>query len=97
LAPVAALFHISCAVYVPRGSALVPRMKALPGLAPAAAGSPGLLEKDAPAAEALRQRVTERLRGVLGIVARVTLKAPGTLPRSEGGKLRRVVDERPKE
>jgi len=66
-------------------------------VAPAAAGSPGLLEKDAPAAEALRQRVTERLRGVLGIVARVTLKAPGTLPRSEGGKLRRVVDERPKE
>jgi phenylacetate-coenzyme A ligase PaaK-like adenylate-forming protein len=27
----------------------------------------------------------------------VTLQAPGALPRSEGGKLRRVVDERPKD
>ncbi|HEV2440607.1 MAG TPA: phenylacetate--CoA ligase [bacterium] len=61
-----------------------------------AAGSPGILEQDAAAAEALRQRVAERLRGVLGIAAGVTLKAPGTLPRSEGGKLRRVIDERPK-
>jgi phenylacetate-CoA ligase len=45
----------------------------------------------------LRNRVAERLRGVLGISARVTLAAPGSLPRSEGGKLRRVLDERPRE
>jgi phenylacetate-coenzyme A ligase PaaK-like adenylate-forming protein len=27
----------------------------------------------------------------------VTLAAPGSLPRSEGGKLRRVLDNRPRE
>jgi phenylacetate-CoA ligase len=36
----------------------------------------------------------QRLRGVLGVTARVTLVPPGTLPRSEGGKLRRVDDRR---
>jgi len=46
------------------------------------------------AATALRERVASRLRGVLGIGVHVTLVAPGQLPRSEGGKLRRVVDER---
>jgi phenylacetate-CoA ligase len=46
------------------------------------------------AAEALRRRAAQRLRGVLAITAEVTLQAPGTLPRSEGGKLRRVVDLR---
>ena len=66
-------------------------------VAPQAAGALGTLEEDAPAANALRQRIAERLRGVLAIGARVTLKAPGTLPRSEGGKLRRVIDERPKD
>jgi phenylacetate-CoA ligase len=65
-------------------------------VAPAAAESLGALDGEAPALVALRQRVAERLRGVLGIVARVTLAAPGSLPRSEGGKLRRVVDERPR-
>jgi phenylacetate-CoA ligase len=61
-------------------------------VAPAAAASLGALDR-----EALRQRVEERLRGVLAIAARVTLQAPGALPRSEGGKLRRVVDERSKD
>jgi phenylacetate-CoA ligase len=64
--------------------------------APGAADSLGDLGGAAatPAA-ALRDLIAERLRGVLGIVARVTLAAPGSLPRSEGGKLRRVIDERP--
>ncbi len=44
--------------------------------------------------EALRERVTKQLRGVIGIAVDVSLAAPGTLPRSEGGKLRRVVDRR---
>jgi phenylacetate-CoA ligase len=47
-----------------------------------------------PAAEGLRRRVKERLRGVTGLGIEVTLAAPGTLPRSEGGKLRRIVDRR---
>jgi phenylacetate-CoA ligase len=45
-------------------------------------------------AAALSERVTSRLRGTLGIGVRVTLVGPGALPRSEGGKLRRVLDER---
>jgi phenylacetate-CoA ligase len=45
---------------------------------------------------ALCARVTERLRGVTGIAIRVNIVPPGALPRSEGGKLRRVVDERPR-
>ncbi len=45
-------------------------------------------------AQALTARVAERLRGVTGIAIRVSIVPPGTLPRSEGGKLRRVVDQR---
>jgi len=44
--------------------------------------------------KALAARVAERLRGVTAIAIRVLVVPPGTLPRSEGGKLRRVVDER---
>jgi len=44
--------------------------------------------------KALAARVTERLRGVTAVAIRVNIVAPGTLPRSEGAKLRRVVDER---
>jgi phenylacetate-CoA ligase len=61
------------------------------------AAHPSAPREDAAAAEDLRRRIADRLRGVIGIAARVTLQAPGTLPRSEGGKLRRVIDERPKE
>src|SRR5947208_10970300 len=43
---------------------------------------------------ALEARVAERLRGVVGIHIRVRVVPPGSLPRSEGGKLRRVIDER---
>jgi len=65
-------------------------------VAPAAAPALGPLEWAGPAAAELRARVAERLRGVTAITATITLVAPGALPRSEGGKLRRVVDERPK-
>lgn len=47
-----------------------------------------------PRVAALADRCLHRLRSALGITARVTLVAPGSLPRSEGGKLRRVQDER---
>ena len=40
------------------------------------------------------ERAAERLHGILGIHAKVTLCAPGALPRSEGGKLKRVEDRR---
>ena len=42
----------------------------------------------------LAMRCQRKLLGVLGINARVTLVPPGAVPRSEGGKLRRVVDKR---
>ena len=42
----------------------------------------------------LRARLQRRIRDTVGINTRVMLLAPGTAPRSEGGKLRRIVDER---
>ena len=63
-------------------------------VAPDAAASLGALAGTGGPAGALRERIAERLRGVTGIVAGITLTAPGSLPRSEGGKLRRVIDER---
>ena len=46
------------------------------------------------AVRALEHQAAERLRSVLGLTAQVSLCAPGTLPRSEGGKLKRVDDRR---
>ncbi len=42
----------------------------------------------------LRARVRRGIKGTLGVTADVSLKAPGTVPRSEGGKLNRVDDRR---
>ena len=42
----------------------------------------------------LRRRIAERLRGALNLNTTVTLLSPGGAPRSEGGKLKRVVDKR---
>ncbi len=46
------------------------------------------------ATQALVGRCQQKLAGVLGLTVRVSLVAPGKLPRSEGGKLRRVIDRR---
>ncbi len=40
------------------------------------------------------QRVQRRIKDTVGVSLKVELLAPGTAPRSEGGKLRRTVDER---
>ncbi len=45
-------------------------------------------------AQSLRGRAGHALREALGVGARVTLATPGSLPRSEGGKLLRVQDLR---
>lgn len=42
----------------------------------------------------LRQGVERSIKERVGVSLRVMLMAPGTVPRSEGGKLRRVVDAR---
>jgi phenylacetate-CoA ligase len=42
----------------------------------------------------LRRRAERALRETIGCSFGVTLAAPGTVPRSEGGKLQRVVDRR---
>ena len=42
----------------------------------------------------LRARIQHGLKESLGVTAGVDLKAPGTVPRSEGGKLNRIEDRR---
>jgi phenylacetate-CoA ligase len=42
----------------------------------------------------LRERAERQLREQIGCSLRVTLQAPGSVPRSEGGKLQRVLDRR---
>jgi phenylacetate-CoA ligase len=46
--------------------------------------------------EDLRKRVFEAVKSIIGLSAKITLVAPGTLPRSEG-KIRRVIDNRKKQ
>jgi phenylacetate-CoA ligase len=43
---------------------------------------------------ALREKVAHKIKDTIGVSMRVTLLAPGQAPRSEGGKLRRVLDLR---
>ncbi len=43
---------------------------------------------------ALREHIAFLIKDTTGLSLKVTLAAPGTIPRSEGGKLRRVVDNR---
>lgn len=42
----------------------------------------------------LQATIGQRIKGTLGLSMRVSLAGPGTLPRSEGGKLKRVLDLR---
>ena len=46
------------------------------------------------AMHALRNKIEHLIRETLGIGLTITLVPPGTVPRSEGGKLRRVEDKR---
>lgn len=46
--------------------------------------------------QALRERIATLLRETIGVAMAVRLVAPGAAPRSEGGKLNRVVDQRPR-
>jgi phenylacetate-CoA ligase len=73
----------------PHYQLVVRRPRALDELEVRVEVDPAALHRDA-----LHRRIVERLRGVTGIGIDVRLVPPGSLPRSEGGKLRRVVDER---
>jgi phenylacetate-coenzyme A ligase PaaK-like adenylate-forming protein len=44
--------------------------------------------------ERVHAHVRERLRGGLGVNPEVEVLAPGTLPRAEQGKAKRVLDRR---
>jgi phenylacetate-CoA ligase len=44
--------------------------------------------------EQFRSRIAQGLSALLDVSAKVTLVEPRTIPRSEGGKARRVVDKR---
>lgn len=54
----------------------------------------GTFSPDEPMVAELAARCQHKMLGVLGIAAKLTLAPPGSLPRSEGGKLRRVIDQR---
>lgn len=43
---------------------------------------------------ALRNKITYLIKDTIGLTAKVNLAAPGSIPRSEGGKLRRAADLR---
>ncbi len=45
---------------------------------------------------ALREGIAHKIKDTIGVSMKVTLLAPGEAPRSEGGKLRRVLDLRPR-
>lgn len=51
-------------------------------------------EADAEQLTALARRLARRIKEQIGLSARVRLCPPGEIPRSQGGKLSRVVDER---
>jgi phenylacetate-CoA ligase len=53
------------------------------------------IEADHTVAE-LRGRVSSLIKDTIGCTMNVTIVAPGTVPRSEGGKLSRVLDTRPR-
>ena len=62
-------------------------------------GSELLSDEAAEAGEtlgALRRRASGLIKDTIGCTTAVTVVAPGTLPRSEGGKLPRVLDNRPR-
>jgi phenylacetate-CoA ligase len=42
----------------------------------------------------LRATIQRAIKGALGLTMKVSLAAPGTIPRSEGGKLKRTLDLR---
>ena len=58
-------------------------------------GSDEASEADHAVAE-LRGRVSGLIKDTIGCTMKVTIVAPGTVPRSEGGKLSRVLDTRPR-
>ncbi len=52
-----------------------------------------IIEADANMRE-LRATIQRAIKGALGLTMQVSLAAPGTIPRSEGGKLKRTLDLR---
>ena len=56
--------------------------------------SPGGTHGADPASPELRARISQLIKGTIGCTVTVELVAPGRVPRSEGGKLARVVDRR---
>lgn len=52
------------------------------------------VESDTPDPEALMHAISQRLASALGISVTVTVHDDGALPRSEGGKLSRTLDQR---
>jgi phenylacetate-CoA ligase len=54
----------------------------------------GALDDQIPAVRSLRERASRKIKDTVGVSLKLTLLPPGEAPRSEGGKLRRVLDLR---
>ncbi len=44
--------------------------------------------------DSLAQQLLQRIKNTIGLSMKISLQAPGAIPRSQGGKLQRVVDRR---
>jgi len=53
----------------------------------------GLLSSTAAYGE-LHRRIVKKIKDNIGLTMKVTLEGPGSIPRSEGGKLKRIIDKR---
>ncbi|CAN5853760.1 phenylacetate--CoA ligase [soil metagenome] len=63
-------------------------------LSEAAHAQAGAANPESEGFDSLRDRVRHRVKDTVGVTLTPTLLAPGSVPRSAGGKLRRTVDER---
>ncbi len=75
---------------VPNYQLIVSREGTLDQLAVRVEVKPGVNQND----ETLGQQLASKIKNTIGISARISLEAPGAIPRSEGGKLKRVIDKR---
>ena len=47
-----------------------------------------------PSIESFTQKTIKKIKENIGLTMKVELKAPNSIPRSQGGKLSRIIDKR---
>ena len=53
-----------------------------------------ILQKDLDILKSLHQKLSQKIKDNIGLTMKITLENYQSVPRSEGGKLNRVVDKR---